>query len=243
MTKKSASEPQNVEPEKPAVGIVLEFEYMLFPGRQLMFEAFGSILKNHQIKVDQVLFSRHCLNRTIEQGVQGILAAVGKKSAATEDITAKIRRHFESSLKSADTAPSADVLGLLKKAVESDVKIGLLSFLPDEILKNITQRLPADQISCLHVMKKESLDLPTPDGWLTLLKSMAVSPRRAIALVEGALACKSVLAVGMRCVVIPNAFTVWQDFVGADIVLEKSSDLKLNELVALLTPSRFRGAK
>ena len=139
--------------------------------------------------------------------------------------------------------PLIRALGLLKKAAESDVKIGLLSFLPEETLKNIMERLPADQISCLHVMKKEALDLPTPDGWLSLLKSMSVSPRRAVALVEGALACKSVLAVGMRCVVIPDAFTAWQDFVGADIVLEKTSDLKLNDLVALLTPSHFRGAK
>jgi len=243
MTKKPANEPQNVEPVKPAVGIVLEFEFMLFPGRQLMFEAFGSVLKHHQVSFDQIIFSRHCLNRTIEQSVQSILAAVGKKGAAAADIAAKIKRQFESALKSAETAPSAALLGLLKKAVENNVKIGLLSFLPEEILKNITERLPADQISCLHVMKKESLDLPTPDGWLTLLKSMSVTPRRAIALVEGALACKSVLAVGMRCVVIPNAFTAWQDFVGADIVLEKSSDLKLNDLVALLTPSHFRGAK
>lgn len=243
MTKKSADAPKNVEPEKPAIGIVLEFEFMLFPGRRLMFEAFSNVLKSHSVALDQVLFSRYCLNRTIEKSVQSLLAAAGKKGATAADIAARIKRQFESSMKSADTAPCSAVLGLLKKAVESDIKIGLLSFLPEETLKKIMERLPADQISCLHIMKKEALDLPTPDGWLSLLKSMSLSPRRAIALVEGALACKSVLAVGMRCVVIPDAFTAWQDFVGADIVLEKSSDLKLNDLVALLTPSRFRGAK
>ncbi len=104
-------------------------------------------------------------------------------------------------------------------------------------------RLALNQTACLHVMKKKADDLPTPDSWLSLLKAMPVGPRCAIALVDGALACKSALAVGMHCCVVPDRFTGWQDFAGADLVEEKISDLKLNDILALLTTARFRRAR
>jgi len=101
-------------------------------------------------------------------------------------------------------------------------------------------RLALNQTACLHVMKKKADDLPTPDSWLSLLKAMTVAPRCAVALVDCALACKSALAVGMRCGVVPDRFTNWQDFGGADLVEDTIPDLKLNDIVALLTTAHFR---
>jgi beta-phosphoglucomutase-like phosphatase (HAD superfamily) len=89
-------------------------------------------------------------------------------------------------------------------------------------------------------MKKEADDLPTPDSWLSLLKSMAITPRCAIALVDGATACKSALAVGMGCGVVPDCFTAWQSFTGADFVAENASELELNKISALFSTAHFR---
>lgn len=240
MTKKTAGEPKNGEDQKPAIAIVLELEFMLFRGRQLMYEAFGSVLKNHQIALDQTVFSRHGLQRTIEKCLHGLLPAFGKKGLAVESIADKIRQQFESSLNASTTLPAPGLIALLKKAAEKNVKIGLLSFLPQENADRLMARLSLNQPVCLHVMKKKADDLPTPDSWLSLLKAMAVIPRCAIALVDGDLACKSALAVGMRCCVAPDHFTDWQDFAGADLVEENISDLKLNDIIALLTTAHFR---
>ncbi|MDO9542471.1 MAG: HAD hydrolase-like protein [Kiritimatiellia bacterium] len=240
MTKKTADTSENEEYQKPTIAFVLELEYMLFRGRQLMCAAFNSVLKNHQITLDQTAFSRYCLQRTVEKCLSGLLPALEKKGLAVESIADKIRRQFESSLNAATTLPSPELIALLKKAAGNNIKIGLLSFLSRENADRLTARLSLDQTVSLHVMKKEADDLPTPDSWLSLLKSMAVVPRRAIALVNSALACKSALAVGMRCCVVPDRFTEWQDFSGADIVAENISDLKLNDIVALLTAAHFR---
>lgn len=236
MIKKTA----DLSEQQPVIGLVLELEFMLFPGRQLMFDAFSSVLKQNQISLDQTLFSRYCLRRTIEKSLSGLLPALGKKGLATENITAKIKRQFESSLDVTSTLPTPGLPALLKKAAEKNIKIGLLSFLPQENANQLMARLSLDQQVCLQVMKKEADDLPTPDGWLSLLKVLKVVPRCAVALVDGAMACKSALAVGMRCVVFPDRFTAWQDFGGADIVTENISDLKLDDIVALLTPAHFR---
>jgi beta-phosphoglucomutase-like phosphatase (HAD superfamily) len=241
MTKKSADLPKNKEdPSTPAIGLVLELEYMLFPGRQLMFKAFNSVLKSQQINVDATAFSRYCLRRTIEKNLQDLLAALGKKEAAVDAAAAKIKKQFESALLDSDNHAIPVLLALLNKAVESNLKIGLLSFLPEENARELMKRLPPELPACLHVMKKEADDLPTPDSWLSLLKTMAVVPRCAIAVVDGNLACKSALAVGMGCIVAPDSFTDWQDFTGADFVTENIADLKLNEITALLSSAHFR---
>lgn len=240
MTKKTVNAPKNGECQKPTIALVLELEFMLFRGRQLMYEAFGSVLKDRQITLDQTVFSRYCLPRTIEKCLHGLLPALGKKGLAVESIADKIKRQFESSLNASRTQPTPELVALLKKAAENNIKIGLLSFLPQESADRLMARSALDQTACLHVMKKKADDLPTPDSWLSLLKAMTVIPRCAIALVDSALACKSALAVGMRCCVNPDRFTNWQDFSGADLVEDNISDLKLNNIVALLTTAHFR---
>jgi len=239
-TKKTVDAPKNGECQKPAAALVLELEFMLFNGRQLMCEAFNSVLKTHQITLDQNAFSRYCLQRATEKCLHGLLPALGKKGLAAEGIADKIKQQFESSLNASTTLPKPELVALLQKAVENNIKIGLLSFLPQENADRLMARLSLSQPASLHIMKKKADDLPTPDTWLSLLKSMAVVPRCAIALVDGATACKSALAVGMRCCVAPDRFTCWQDFNGADLVEENISNLKLDNILALLTPAHFR---
>jgi len=241
MTKKTTDLPQSKEDQKPATGLVLELEFMLFPGRQLTYEAFSSALKNSQVTLDQAAFSRYCLQRSTEKSLPGLLVALGKKGLVAETIAVKIKKQLESSLNDSACQPVPGLMALLKKASDNNIKIGLLSFLPEENARRLMERVPLNQsATCLHVMKKQADDLPTPDSWLSLLKSMDVAPRCAIALVDGATACKSALAVGMCCGVVPDCFTAWQEFTGADFVVENAADLKLNEISALLSTAHFR---
>jgi len=241
MTKKITDLPQSKEDQKPAAGIVLELEFMLFPGRQLTYEAFSSVLKNSQLTLEQDQFSRYCLPRSIEKCLPGLLSAMGKKGLTVETIAAKIKKQFESSLNDSSCQPVSGLMALLKKAADNNIKIGLLSFLPEENAHQLMERAALNQsATCLHVMKKEAHDLPTPDSWLSLLKSMGIAPRCATALVNSATACKSALAVGMSCSVVPDCFTAWQEFTGADFVVENAADLELNKISALLSTAHFR---
>ena len=230
----------NEDKMPPAAGLVLELEYMLFPGRQLTYKAFNAVLIDHQVKLNQAVFSRYCLHRSIEKSLQNLLSALEKKGITAETIAVKIKKHFASSLHHFSCQPVPGIMALLKKAEEKNIRIGLLSFLPEENARQLMARVPLSQSAHLHVMKKEATDLPTSDSWLSLLKAMKMTPRCAIALVDGATACKSALAVGMCSVVVPDCFTAMQEFTGADIVVENADDLKLNKISALLSMAHFR---
>ena len=66
---------------------------------------------------------------------------------------------------------------------------------------------------------------------LKIAKAMSKSPRVCIALVSSMASCKSALSAGMRCVALPDAFTSFQDFGGADVVYEHGDEVAIEELL------------
>jgi len=231
---------KSAEAQSPAIGFLLELEYMLFPGRQLAFEAYRGILKKHQIDLDETAFARYCLKRNLTLNLKGLLAVLNKKELATEEIASKIAKQLNEAVVAPANRPVNALYDFLRKADEQNIKIGLLSFLPEEDARQLMSRLEFKNAPGLSVIKNESDYLPTPDAWLSLLKTIAVNPRSAFAFINSAYAHRSALVAGMRCVVIPDKFTAWQDFSGADLVLENIPNLKINDLLAILSPASYR---
>jgi beta-phosphoglucomutase-like phosphatase (HAD superfamily) len=77
---------------------------------------------------------------------------------------------------------------------------------------------------------------PTAEAWVRLARETGVRPARCVAVTSSARACKSALAVNMRCAVVPDVFTGCQDFGGADIVSDTIDDDLIGELLAFLEP-------
>ncbi len=50
------------------------------------------------------------------------------------------------------------------------------------------------------------------------------------------MSAKAALSAGMRCVVVPDEFTVFQDFSGADVILDLESEFDPDELLNMLCP-------
>jgi len=234
---------KNAEQQQPVVAFLLELEYMLFPGRQLAFEAYRNVLKKHSIALDEMSYARYCLKRNIAMNLKGLFTAQGKKcpdEKGVEETALEIAGRFSESLADSAAQPANSLYEFLHKADEQNIKIGLLSFLAEEEAGKLMSRLQFKNAPALLVMKKKADDLPTPDAWLSLLKMMAIDPRSSFAFINSATAHRSALAVGMRCAVIPDNFTSWQDFSGADLVLENTADLKISDLLAILSPAHYR---
>jgi beta-phosphoglucomutase-like phosphatase (HAD superfamily) len=75
-------------------------------------------------------------------------------------------------------------------------------------------------------MSAASADKPYPraDAWEGLARAMSILPGRCVALATSGDACKAALAAGMRCVAVPDRFTAFHDFSGADLVADRGLD-------------------
>ena len=75
------------------------------------------------------------------------------------------------------------------------------------------------------------------DATLKVAKEMSKSPRQCVVLAGTMESCKSALSAGMQCVALPDRFTAFQDFSGAQEVLESQEDLDPQELGEVLFPA------
>ena len=71
------------------------------------------------------------------------------------------------------------------------------------------------------------------NSWLKMLKKCDKEDATLVAVVSSQTACKGALTAGAACIVVPDRFTVYQDFSGAKMVLDSLKEMKPDELLDL----------
>lgn len=227
-------------PPAVSTGLVFELEKLAMPGQRLLFEACQKVLKDKQVALTPVMWSRFCLAAPLAQGLERLLAALDKKALAADKLAREIQDAFFCEIARPAVKLNAALNALLAEATKLNIKIGALSFLPDEQAQALLAHLGLQESVRLCVMQKAAANVPTPDCWLMTCKSIGVPARRCVAVVEGATACNAAIEAGLHCVVTPDEFTSYQDFSGADGVVEDLKDVHAKDLQALLHSCAFR---
>jgi len=227
-------------PPPVSIGLLFELEKLAMPGQRLLFEACQKVLKDKQVTLTPVLWARFGLTTSLVKGLGRLLATLAKKSLVADKLASAIQDIFFREIARPAVKLNADLNALLTEAAKLNIKIGALSFLPDEQAQALLVHLGLQERVRLHVMQKAAASVPTPDCWLMTCKAIAVPVRCCVALVENDVACNAALEAGLRCVVAPDEFTAYQDFGGADQVVEDLKDLHVKDLQALLHSCAFR---
>ena len=227
-------------PPPVSIGLVFELEKLAMPGQRLLFEACQKVLKDKQVALTPVLWSRFGLATPLAQGLGRLLATLDKKSLAADKLARAMQDMFFREIARPTVKLNAALNTLLTEAAKLNIKSGALSFLPDEQAQALLVHLGLQERVCLRVMQKAPVIVPTPDCWLMTCKAIGVPVRCCVAVIESAVACNAALEAGLRCVVVPDEFTAYQDFGGADQVVEDLKDLHAKDLQALLHACAFR---
>ncbi len=221
-----------------ARGLVLEFENIVFAGRQLKYVALERVLQDRNLTLTPIVFSNFALHALSSKAWDELLAALGKKKLSIEKLDQDFKAQYRQALEKNTLRPNPWLEPLLAAAARASVSLGALSNLPAELVPELVERLGLQ--GKLEVQAQAENGHPTPDGWLKLAKAMALPAQACLALTTEALSCRSALVAGMRCVVLPDAYTSHQDFGGADLVLEDPAQLQIKDLMALMHPSSYR---
>jgi len=221
-------------------GLLFELEKMAVPGQRLLFEVCQKVLKGKQVALTPVLWSRYGLSAPLAQGLGRLLTTVDKKSLAADKLAHEIQDVFLHEIARPAVKLNAVLDALLTEAARHNIKIGALSFLPAEQAKALLTHLGLQERVRLQVMQQADVVVPTPDCWLMTCKAIGVPARRCVALVASTMACNTALEAGLRCIVAPDEFTAFQDFGGADRVVEDLKEVHVKDLQALLHSCAFR---
>lgn len=221
-------------------GVVFELEKLALPGHRLLFEACQKVLKDKQVVLTNVLWSRFCLALPLAEGLDRLLAAVDKKSSTGNKLSLEVQEQFLRAIARPTVKLNSTLDAFLTETARANIKAGALSFLPGERAQALLAHLGLQERLALHVVTKAASAGPTPDAWLMTCKAIGVLPCRCVALVSSALAHYAALKAGLRCIAIPDELTIHQDFGGADLVVEDLKDVHAKDLQALLHSCAFR---
>ena len=236
MKKASASEDstrRTVPLSKRAV--LFDLEHVAVNGRQIGYEVMKKALAEKGVKLNPFLFSRYGLTSSLKNGMGEMLESLGKGRLSEEKLAADIIEETKSVLLKDTPAPSPGFKKLVKRVVERGMSAGALSCLDRESAHQLVGALKLNvEVTGILPCACEDRSYPSPEAWLRLAKNMSMTPGACVVLASCSVSCKAALSSGMRCVVIPDKFTSYQDFGGADAVVDELDDGALDTIVELL---------
>jgi len=203
------------------IAILLDLEGAVLNGRAIAYGLIRDRLGSKKVDVTPVMFSRYCVERRPGRFVPELLKLGGAKDDGS-GLAAKIDAELAQALLDKSAVPAPGMEDLLTSAWGKGVRTGLLSRLPNPAMDQVVNKLGMNEkLKGAVSYSDDEKGYPPADAWLKLAKTVAVKPSRCVAFVGSSRACSTALAAHMRCVILPDEFTAFQDFGGADLLLDK----------------------
>lgn len=214
--------------------LFFELEYVAVNGRQLMFDTLKQVMKSKDIDVTPALFSRYGLSPRPGSAVQAMIAASGRNLTTGDQLTEQAEGLLVKAF--AEQAVFAKELpAIIKAAQERNIQVVALSAWSEVVAKELMKKTGLDAMG-VDLVAMDSVDpiFPRADHWLRILKQRGQDEIPVIAIVASRAACKGALTAGATCIVVPDAYTAFEDFTGAKAVLDKLGDLSPKEMFDLV---------
>lgn len=225
--------------KKRQVALLFELEHSAIAGRAALFDVCKRLLTEREVEFSEALFVRYFQKMSIEKCVGELLEAVGKKRLSAAKLAGEITDEVKISLADKRIKMSSGFSKLIEQAKAQNAVFGALTALPKEAAEALAQRLGLDVVlTKINYASSEADCFTTADAWLKLAKAVAVPPQGCIVLTTDNASCKAALSGGMRPVAAPDEFTGYQDFGGADLLVEKLNDEAATAIISLMIQSR-----
>lgn len=224
----------NADKPQSTYALLYELEGVAIHARRAEFEALKNILADCKVNFAPPVFARYCLNRAPEAYLPALIEALGIKKANEKEWAQDIRNGIGLYMASAEATLKPLVQQLVQLAVDRHMQVALLTHMKEAMVGSLLKQwaAPHDQAIVFVVDAGQHLS-PRADAWLRLAKTLSRTPRQCVAVTGSHYSTRTALSCGMRCLVVPDEFSAFQDFGGADAVLDSEADA-LDDLPALL---------
>lgn len=235
MPKKNKKTPpeSEVAEELNRKALLFELDNVALKGRELVFDVLSGLLEEKGIKLSFGMFCQYCLYPPVKSYIPGILSGAGKNRFSPEKLAMEINDAVMMMFVDGNIKIADEFAGLLDSAKRAGAELGTFSVFEEESTGKILEKTGLKEVFA-HCDSRDGKDLPSSDTWLKLAKKMKVPPSCCVVVASSSRSCKAALSAGMRCVVLADKFTSFQDFGGADWVTEAVDDYTVERVLGLL---------
>lgn len=204
--------------------LLIELDFVLFPGLDAAFRAASTVFGGQGVAFDDIVFARCLAGRPLARGCTAA-DALDKKKIDAASCAQSILETLTTQLQQADT-PWREAVSQAAKGIAADeVTLAFLTRLPAEAAWPLLERAGFDQDSALlSVTATDRLASFSAESWKRAVHTLHLNPHRTAALAASGASTKSALAAGLRVLAIREPLTAFQDYSGADYILDAPSD-------------------
>ncbi len=208
------------EPAASRYALVFAVEEVVVPARQAEYEALRHILEARKAQLTPALYTRYALQREPQAYLPELLAALGLRTNSLDTMAEEVRTGINMFLASPEARPTDFSTRLIQAACARGMTCALRTRHTEPEVRNLLahqEGIPAD-LPVLTVDTDEAG--PT---WQDVVAPLQRTPAHIIAVVSSQTNLQAALAVGLHGLVVPDRFTAFQDFSGADCVIDDPS--------------------
>ena len=215
--------------------LFFELETVATGGREALFEAVKKVMKSKDIEVTPALFSKCGITARAEAAIQAMIDDSGRNLSTADQLATSAEKAVKKFFVG-DAELNADLPKLIKAAQKKDIEVVAISAWPEDVAEALMKKLGLDEMGVsLEALDCTDAGFPRADHWLRLLKQREQDTIPLITIVSSRSVCKGALTAGATCIAVPDAYTAFEDFAGAKIVLDSLGEKKPTELLELVS--------
>lgn len=221
----------------PVYAVVFQLEDVAVTGRKIAYDVLKKALGEQKIDLSIPAFSRYCLNSTPQTYIPAMMEPLGIRKISTEKLVDHVVNAIAEQASASSIKLNPGLGKILQLAHERNFVIGVISTWTEEVCQALLAKLGLNDLGAqLFSFKDVNKVFPSADIWLKTAKAIGIKPRRCLVVAGNMAACKSAISADLRCVAVPDEFTSFQDYSGADLILESLEGMSAKEIVNTVFP-------
>jgi beta-phosphoglucomutase-like phosphatase (HAD superfamily) len=240
-----AAAPQS-QPQAPApvYAIVFQLEDVAVHGRKIAYDILKKLLGEQKIDFSIPIFSRYCLSSAPQTYLPALMEPLGIRKISAEKLVDHVTSAIAEQASSSSIKLNPGLGKILQLARERNFAVGIISTWTEETGQALLAKLGLNDLGArMFSFKDVNKAFPTADVWLKTAKAISIKPRRCLVVGGSMAVCKSAMSADLRCVAVPDDFTSFQDFSGADLILESLDGMTAKEIINTVFPHSDKTSK
>jgi len=222
----------NAENKRSA--FLFEFDHFVLSLREMTLEVLPGIFEDQEVL--PLHLSKAGLRGSpheIADALKGELTGRrGGSKKLGDELLNGLRMQVESGIESGRVQVSDALRNVIVQAREANMAVVGLSSLPESLRDVLTDKLDLNGLEIhLEGFGDGFEAFPKADVWLRLLKEGGFLPPTCISLTSSMFSTKAALTAGTACVAVPDRFTDFQDYGGAQGVYDSLEDIDLKPFI------------
>ena len=221
----------------PIYAVLFQLEDLAVNGRKIAYDVLKKALGEQKIDLSVPVFSRYCVSSTPQTYIPAMMEPLGIRKISAEKLVDHVTTAIAEQAMSSGIKLNPGLGKILQLAHERNFVIGVISTWSEEVGQSLLAKLGLNDLGArLFSFKDVNRAFPSADIWLKTAKAISIKARRCLVVGGSMAACKSAMSADLRCVAVPDDFTSFQDYSGADLILGSLDEMSAREIVNTVFP-------